>query len=165
MKKIILIIFILLFFNGMAQTPSKKLIASCCSTEDGGRCTGSAYCTACKNCSGCKHCNSGGSCGVCDGGKSRNKSSSSSKSKNNTSGTTYSVKSKSTGSRNFYKGDRLFVANTTLNLRSGPGTKYEIIAKLKMNDELIFIESSSDWIKVKIKDSGVEGWTFGKYVY
>lgn len=31
----------------------------------GGRCTGSAYCSACKNCSRCKHCNSGGSCGVC----------------------------------------------------------------------------------------------------
>ncbi|MCP2937766.1 hypothetical protein NK983_34220, partial [Salmonella enterica subsp. enterica serovar Typhimurium] len=31
----------------------------------GGRCTGSAYCTACTNCSRCHHCKYGGSCGVC----------------------------------------------------------------------------------------------------
>jgi hypothetical protein len=165
MKNILFFSLILLFSNGMAQTPSKKLIASCCSNEDGGRCTGSAYCSACKNCSGCKYCNSGGSCGVCDSGKSRSNSSSSSKSKSNTSGTTYSPKSKSTIRQNFYKGDHLFVSNATLNLRSGPGTKYEIIAKLKMNDELTYIESSGDWIKVKVKNSGIEGWTFGKYVY
>lgn len=165
MKNILFFSLILLFSNGMAQTPSKKLIASCCSTEEGGRCTGSAYCTACKNCSGCKHCNSGGSCGVCDGGRNSKKSSSESKNKSNSSESTYSVKSKKTSNRNFYKGELLFVVNTTLNLRGGPGTKYEIIAKLKMNDELTYIESSGDWIKVKVKKSGIEGWAYGKYVY
>lgn len=32
---------------------------------EGGKCTGSKYCSACKNCKYCKHCNSGGVCGVC----------------------------------------------------------------------------------------------------
>lgn len=32
---------------------------------EGGKCTGSKYCSACKNCKYCKHCNSGGICGVC----------------------------------------------------------------------------------------------------
>lgn len=165
MKNIILIGFILLLWNSMAQTSTEKLIASCCSNEDGGRCTGSAYCTACKNCSGCKHCNSGGSCGVCDGGRSSKRSSSVSKNKSNSSESTYSVKSKKIINRSFYKGELLFVSNTTLNLRNGPETKYEIIAKLKMNDELTYIESNGDWIKVKVKKSGIEGWTYGKYVY
>jgi hypothetical protein len=35
---------------------------SCC---EGGRCTGSAYCSACSNCSRCAHCGAGGTCGVC----------------------------------------------------------------------------------------------------
>lgn len=163
MKNITLISLILLFSNGIAQTSSEKLLASCCSNEEGRKCTGSAYCTACTNCSGCKHCNSGGSCGVCAGGRSNKKSNS--KSKSNSPESTYSVKSKKMSDRNFYKGDHLFVANTTLNLRSGPGTNYEIISKLKLNDELTYIESSGEWIKVKVKKSSIEGWAYGKYVY
>ncbi len=165
MKNIILIGFILLLSNGMAQTSSEKLIASCCSNEDGGRCTGSAYCTACKNCSGCKHCNSGGSCGVCDSGKSPNKNSSNTNSKRNSSSNVNTTKSKSFLNRTLYKGDLLIVSKTTLNLRIGPGTNYEIIAKLKLNDELTYIERSGDWIKVKIKDSDIVGWAFKDYVY
>lgn len=164
MKNIMLISLVLLSLNTVvAQTPSEKLIASCCSTEEGRRCTGSAYCTACTNCSRCKHCSGGGSCGVCDRGNRSKRASSTSKS--NTSESTYAVKSKKVINRSFYKGELLFVANTTLNLRSGPGTKYEIIAKLKLNDELTYIESSGDWIKVKVKKSGVEGWAYGEYVY
>lgn len=44
------------------------LISNHTASFAGGRCTGSAYCTACTNCSRCKHCSNGGSCGVCSGG-------------------------------------------------------------------------------------------------
>ncbi|RXM62690.1 hypothetical protein [Chryseobacterium sp. CH1] len=44
--------------------------------EHGGRCTGSAYCSACSNCSRCGHCSGGGTCGVCGGGSSGRSSSS-----------------------------------------------------------------------------------------
>ncbi len=163
MKNTILISLVLLSLNAVAQTSSEKLIASCCSTEEGRRCTGSAYCTACTNCSGCKHCSGGGSCGVCDRGNRSKKTSSTSKS--STSESTYAVKLKKISFRSFHRGESLFVANTTLNLRNGPGTNYKIIAKLKLNEELIFIEQAGDWIKVKVKKSGVEGWAYGEYVY
>ncbi len=76
MKK--LIPFIILTFSIL-------MLNSCFKANDnighGGRCTGSAYCTACSNCSGCGHCNSGGTCGVCRGGSSGRSSSSGSSSK------------------------------------------------------------------------------------
>ncbi len=31
----------------------------------GGKCTGSKYCSACRNCSHCQHCGRGDVCGVC----------------------------------------------------------------------------------------------------
>lgn len=57
--KVVLIIlsYLLLSFT---PGPGKE----CCSKK-GGRCTGSAVCSACTSCNYCKHCNAGGTCGTC----------------------------------------------------------------------------------------------------
>ncbi|MDO8999676.1 MAG: hypothetical protein Q7W45_07925 [Bacteroidota bacterium] len=56
MKKLIFIALM-----GVFEIVNANAIMFC----EGGKCTGSKYCSACKNCSRCKHCSSGGVCGVC----------------------------------------------------------------------------------------------------
>lgn len=52
----------------------------------------------------------------------------------------------------------------TLNLRSGPGANYSIKAKLKLNQELIFLAMTGDWVKVRTRGSQMEGFVSAKYV-
>ncbi len=172
MKLKIIYLLILLLFIGVTEVYSQEstVIASCCSSEDGGRCTGSAYCTACKNCSGCKHCNSVGSCGVCSGGRTvRKKSTSSRKSStyktksskiNSINGSTYSTKKTNTYSISDY----LLVTASTLNMRSGPGTQYKIVEKLSYYDKLKYLDRKGNWLKVKVVESEKIGWVYYKYV-
>lgn len=149
---------------------SSKLLASCC--EGGGRCTGSAYCTACTNCSGCKHCaDNGGSCGVCSGGGSSRvvsypSSQTSTTRKTKTRKSTSSSSSTSgfytspTNSRILY-GTLLTVKTATLNVRTSPGKDYPVRVVLEKGDEVRCMETSSaEWVKIEVVDLGIEGYVF-----
>lgn len=150
------LLFIFLLFmaygNGISQSNDEKLIAMCC--EEGRGCTGSAYCTACKNCSGCRHCaKNGGTCGVCSGGRS----------------------SRSTSKPNTYthpkisdklsEGKYLYVAVPSLNVRSGPGSNYKTIERVKKDSKLAYLDKDGAWIKVKVEGSGLTGYVYYKYLY
>jgi SH3-like domain-containing protein len=47
--------------------------------------------------------------------------------------------------------------NKTINLRSGPGTKYKVIGQAYYGVVLIRKEQKKSWVKVK-HESGLEGW-------
>ncbi len=47
-------------------------------------------------------------------------------------------------------------------MRSGAGTHYDIIERLKENDEVIFIQQSGQWLKVRVKKSKKTGWVYAK---
>ncbi len=51
----------------------------------------------------------------------------------------------------------------TLNLRSGAGTNYSVISRLKRDESLNIIEESNGWYKVKTS-SGLVGWSSSKYI-
>lgn len=155
-KKIFLF---LLFFTThfIIKSQNNQLLASCCETSEA-RCTGSASCTACKNCSRCAHCNSGGSCGVCSSTQSKP-----ARTKKSTSVNKTSLSPSSSPDVYFYHKDELLVANkSNVNVRSGAGTHYDIIEKLKINDEVLFIQQSGQWIKVTVKKSKKTGWVYAK---
>ncbi len=158
-KQLLLLILFLLSSNIYSQ---EKLLASCCEDKDG-RCTGSAYCSACSNCSRCKHCSAGGTCGVCYSYsapvKKKSPSTNSSASRRSSS-----KKSSFKSSSEFDNTSFLIVKSKTLNVRTGPGTNYEVIEKLIKGDFLIYLSFEKDWIKVKVVDSGKEGYVYYKYV-
>lgn len=145
---------------------SSKLIASCCDGDRG--CTGSSSCSACTNCSGCRHCaDNGGSCGVCSGGSSSSFTSTTKKKRKAKTSQSYSSRSSSSG---FYSstakpellfGAELTVKTTILNLRSGPGKDYSVVAILEKGDKVRCLETSSaEWIKVEVVDRGIEGYVY-----
>lgn len=171
MNKIIYLIFLLQFSILNAQ--NNKLIASCCNNEEARRCTGSSNCTACTNCSGCKYCNSGGSCGICSGASviksnySYNTYYSNRNIKNNYSSP------KSAKKKSFYLKDNttsnlylktLYITNTKINLRSGPGTNYEVIKVLYQYDQAYYLNQISDWIKVQEKETLLVGYVHKNYI-
>lgn len=51
----------------------------------------------------------------------------------------------------------------TLNLRSGAGTNYSVISRLKRDESVNIIEESNGWYKVKTS-SGQIGWSSSKYI-
>ena len=157
MKKIIFPLLLMLFAQGITAQKSSKLIASCCESKEA-RCTGSASCRACTNCSRCGYCNSGGSCGVC----SARTTYVSSKKVARTTKTYRSANS--TMAKNYSTGDLMMVTNQTLNLRSGPGTDYDILETLEKNDMLGFISKSGDWAKVEVVATGTIGYVHLNYV-
>lgn len=171
----------------MAQCCSSKLVASNAS----GRCVGSDYCTACRNCSACKWCNSGGSCGVCGGGSSRSRSRLSSRQgatslhyydpprsyKNNSSAAGYNNKGNNRSTSHFFSTVhnsnetdfypiKKTVNTKTLNVRSGPGTQYDIIDKLFKYELVPTYGTSDKWTKVKYykDDEYYEGYVFSQYL-
>ena len=52
----------------------------------------------------------------------------------------------------------------TLNLRQGPGSKYNIIKTLLLNQELIFLAMTGNWVKVKTKEEETLGFVYYEYV-
>ncbi|SDI70789.1 SH3 domain-containing protein [Chryseobacterium jejuense] len=173
MKKTLSII-ILLF--------SLFLLNSCFKANDnighGGRCTGSAYCTACLNCSGCGHCNSGGTCGVCGGGSKKTSSSNSSNPKNtfkrHKSGDSYKPSKIDPG-----KPPKVFIDKVNINVNSStrsiagiaitniyerPSLKSKVIAVVPKDTKLIKLSTEGSWYKVQVKSSGKKGYVFNKDV-
>jgi uncharacterized protein YgiM (DUF1202 family) len=57
------------------------------------------------------------------------------------------------------KKEDLFVVTTDrINLRACPGTDCRIETGLKRGEEIIKIRKEGEWLKVRVKTSGLEGW-------
>lgn len=61
------------------------------------------------------------------------------------------------------KGQRTVIATAALNVRSGPGARSKIIAKLKKGEKVVKLAESGNRIRIK-SASGVTGWVSGKLV-
>jgi len=154
-------------------------------SEDGATCYGYDPCGACKDCSRCGHCNSGGRCGVCSGGGStrsqtnHRNSSSYSRSSNGSSGSTrssyrapqYYDPTNAPSVRTVYLPAPALVSATTLNVRNGPGTEYEILVRLTEGDAVTITEPAGEsWVKIEVTVSDgrefrtLKGYVFKKYL-
>jgi hypothetical protein len=157
MKSLLLILILLTAIgreNLKNDTISSKY--SCLvNTMDGGRCTGSAYCTACRNCSRCAHCSNGGSCGVCGGGSSNY----SRPKKTKQSSPSYEPLKTS---RTYKENELIIIYNEVINLRKGPGLKYEIIEKLLLGDSVTIVKKDGEWLKVSVDKTGSVGYVYIK---
>lgn len=49
-----------------------------------------------------------------------------------------------------------------INLRSGPGLKYNIIEKIYFGQTISYIQKDGEWIKVKIEKTGTLGYVYNK---
>lgn len=77
------------------------------------------------------------------------------------SGTRKTVRKKS---KNSYKIARYVVVKAAvLNVRSGPGTNFKKVGKVKKNQRLEFIKKEYNWVKIKLRN-GAYGWVHYKYV-
>ncbi|MDQ8142247.1 SH3 domain-containing protein [Chryseobacterium sp. CFS15] len=161
MKKILLLFFgiILIAFTSLYFSRDEN-------NGHKGRCTGSAYCTACSNCSRCGHCGAGGTCGVCSGGSSeRNLSYSSSNKKSKTAKkSTNSTSSKKTNSKTSSTPHKLMsqLKAETIDVRKGPGFRFDVVEKIRQGTALIEIEKKDSWIKVQIQKTGTTGYIYYK---
>lgn len=55
--------------------------------------------------------------------------------------------------------DIRLVTGNIVNMRGGPGTKYDRIAKLRKNDEVIVLrDPGNGWIKLRVVETGRVGW-------
>ena len=55
--------------------------------------------------------------------------------------------------------DVRIVAKPRVNMRGGPGTNYDVVAKLNDGDVVDVIEDNGDgWVKLRVTDSGEIGW-------
>ncbi len=59
-------------------------------------------------------------------------------------------------------GETVIVKPTSLNVRTGPGTKYAIVLGIRGGDHLTILERSGGWIRVRTA-SGKEGWVSSKF--
>jgi uncharacterized protein YgiM (DUF1202 family) len=55
-------------------------------------------------------------------------------------------------------GDRLYVAGSGVNVRSGPGTSRSVLMQIGEGHELTEIERQDDWVRVRIAWIGGSGW-------
>ena len=62
-----------------------------------------------------------------------------------------------------YKVYRVHTSGSHLMLRSGPGTNYRIVARLRYGKPLKYIKCSGSWYKVRTFD-GCTGWVSKRYV-
>lgn len=161
MKKILLLFFgiILVAFTSLYFSRNEN-------NGHKGRCTGSAYCTECSNCSRCGHCGAGGTCGVCSGDSSERSFYSSSSSKKNKSPkkSTNSTSSKKTDLKTSSTHHKIVnqIKIETIDIRKGPGFRFDVIEKIKQGTALIEIEKKDSWIKVQIQKTGTKGYVYYK---
>lgn len=164
MKKIIILFCSVLFpLQIVGQHPLTILSPH---MEEAARCTGSASCRACTNCSRCAHCSNGGSCGVCARGTNPIRSTSSTN-RNESARITNSTLRNFTLRNESESNDFLkaFVITTNLlNLRYGPGSNYSVKSKLTPNQKIFYLAKTGDWVKVRVNDSGLEGFVHSHYI-
>ena len=63
-------------------------------------------------------------------------------------------------------GDTLFVTTAGagwLNLRSGPGTGFDVLRRMYPGDRIVPLEERGDWLRVR-HVSGATGWAHGSYL-
>ncbi len=53
---------------------------------------------------------------------------------------------------------------TGVNIRTGPSTGYTSLGKLGKRTQLTILGSEGSWYRVRVEDTGLEGFVFGKYV-
>ena len=169
------LLFALLLIAGdslWAQQPT--LPAVMCSEDatvlvEDATCTGSANCRACKNCGYCGHCaKRGGSCGVCSSG---------SRTTTTTRVQSFGTLPAARSARETTPDDRvanqpysdyylkmLVVETTFLNVRTGPGSGYDVIRRLPHGDRMTFLAIQDGWVKVRLEDGNVVGYVYHKYV-
>lgn len=51
-----------------------------------------------------------------------------------------------------------------LNLRTGPGSSYDIVRRMGHGSKVDVLETKGGWSRVRHRTSGSEGWAFGKYL-
>ncbi|MDP9958871.1 SH3 domain-containing protein [Chryseobacterium lathyri] len=141
------------------------------STHHGGRCTGSASCSACSNCTGCAHCSSGGSCGVCSGGSYGKKSSSKKKKSKASSDLHYTRKSRSYNAPkirideiNINTNNRYFAGVAVTKIYEKPFLNSKVMETVPKNTELKQLSKQGSWYKVQVKKSGKVGYVYYKDV-
>jgi hypothetical protein len=137
---------------GTTSIPSTPLVVS----DPGG---------ACRDSSRCGYCNRAGSCRACSGGgsgrnqKSSNRSSQNKNSRSPDSGSTRSNYQAPTyynppdapPPRRLYLPAPAHVLATTLNVRGGPGTEFEILARLTEGDYVTITETAGEsWVKITV---------------
>lgn len=160
--------FLLLFFGIVLITSTSFYFSKNESKGHGGRCTGSAYCSACSNCSRCGHCGAGGTCGVCSGSSSGRSFSSSGKSKGTKkSQTTQSISYKKKSGQKL-KGTPLktnvIVLSRSINVFEKPSFQSKILESLPKKTTLILVSKLDSWYKVKIKKNEKIGYVYVKDV-
>lgn len=162
------LLFLVCLLAGSSCFSQDNLIAGCCTSAKEARCTGSPYCSACTNCSRCAHCGAGGTCGVCSsrsGSNTRTTPRTSTGRKNNSTREYGGSRTRSIETATDADGSaRCEVIPETLNLRTGPGGNFRVIAKLPKGTELIRLGSKGDWLKVRVAGSNKTGYVLGKYV-
>jgi Bacterial SH3 domain len=68
-------------------------------------------------------------------------------------------KSEADTAKEGYKG----YATTNLNVRSGPGTSYDSIGGVGIEENVTVVEEEGGWLKVRLSD-GTEGWVSSNFV-
>lgn len=56
------------------------------------------------------------------------------------------------------------VTGSSVNLRSGPGTANNIVARLTLGTEAEVLDEGNGWYRIRTADGAVDGWIFGKYL-
>lgn len=143
------------------------------------RCYGYDPCAACHDCSRCGYCNNGGSCGVCSGSRTSNYRKKSSSYSRQCSGSTrsyngisaYSSPTTAPSTRTVYLPAPAFVSAKALNVRSGPGTKFEILVQLSAGEPVTITETAGvSWVKIEVpvwngrEIITLEGFVYKKYL-
>ncbi len=154
--------FVLSILIGLSSLSLQAQNASCCDTTasaleaNSARCTGSSSCRACKTCNYCAYCTGGGSCGVCGGGKTYSAPNRVSSKGGSRSTNAYSNPSISIGSK-------ASVISSTLNVRSGPGTNFDVVFTLNSGDQVEVMEKPNNgWVKVSFRFRSDAGWETDK---
>ncbi len=55
------------------------------------------------------------------------------------------------------------ISDDDVNLRSGPGPRYELIARVNRGTPAILMEAEGNWVNLRLPD-GTEGWLFKAYI-
>jgi len=55
------------------------------------------------------------------------------------------------------------VSDDDVNLRTGPGPRYELVRTVQKGTPAIIMESEGNWVNLRLPD-GAEGWVFKAYV-
>ena len=57
-----------------------------------------------------------------------------------------------------------YISGNLVNMRTGPGTGYRVIDQLAKGTQLVVLSVGIDWYKIQVKDTGISGYVYGKYV-